>query len=66
MASENGDKSKIIMVLIGILQSIIMGWCWWIGAGVVEAKTNIATLQANYSNISKQLDEIKALLVLRK
>lgn len=62
MAESNGDKSKIIMFLVGVLQTIILGWCWWIGAGVVEAKTNIAELRANYASISKQLDDIKQML----
>ena len=60
--AENGDKSKIIMFLVGLLQTIILGWCWWIGTGVVEAKTDIATLQANYANIMQELVDIKALV----
>lgn len=65
MAESNGEKSKLIAVLFGILQTIILGWCWWVGSAVVEAKTHIATLEANYGNIEKELIEIKGIL-LRK
>ena len=67
MASEsNGDKSKIIIFLVGVLQTIVMGWCWWAGAAIVEAKTNIAELKASYSSILRELTEIKDLVKVRK
>lgn len=62
MSSGNGDKSKIIMFLVGMLQIIVLGWCSWIGSGVVEAKTDIATLQANYQSIMRELGDIKDLV----
>lgn len=62
MNQGNGEKSKIIMFLLGVLQTIILGWCWWIGASVVEAKTDIAVLQTNYGNIMARLSDIKLML----
>lgn len=66
MSSENGDKSKLIVFLVGVLQAIVLGWCWWVGAATVEAKTNIAALQANYSSIMRELADIKELIRIRK
>lgn len=57
--AENGDKSKLIYFLLALLQAILLGWFWRIDGSVAEAKTNIATLQANYDNISSDLKEIK-------
>lgn len=57
--NENGEKSKLIYFLLALLQAIILAWSWRIDGSVAEAKTNIATLQANYSNIATELGEIK-------
>lgn len=62
MAESNGTKTRIIMFLVGVLQIIILGWSGWIGSGVVDAKTHIAALEANYSNIMGELGEIKDIL----
>lgn len=60
--NENGTKSKIIIFLVSILQTIIMAWCLWMGAGLVDAKTSIAALQANYASIMRELSEIKEIV----
>lgn len=60
--SNNGEKSKIIYFLLALLQAIILAWSWRIDGAVAEAKTNIATLQANYSNILRELIEIKGMV----
>lgn len=54
------DKSKIIYFLLGLLQAILLGWLWWVGAGVVEAKEKIATLETSYTYIQRSMDEIKS------
>lgn len=60
--SENGDKSKAIYFLLALLQAIFLAWFWKIDGSVAEAKMNIATLQANYSNIMSELGDIKEML----
>lgn len=60
--AENGDKTKVIIFLGGLLQTIVIAWSWWIGAALVEAKTDIAALEANYSNIMNELSDIKVIL----
>lgn len=62
MGTGNGEKSKIIYFLLALLQAIILAWSWRIDGAVVEAKTNIATLQANYTNIMRELMEIKGMV----
>lgn len=62
MATDNGEKSKIIYFLLALLQAIVLAWSWRIDGNVIEAKTNIAVLQANYSNIMTELMEIKKIL----
>lgn len=59
---SNGDKSKIIFFLLGILQALLCGWIWRVDASVTQAQVSIATLNANYLNIQLTLSEIKDLL----
>lgn len=60
--SENGEKSKLIYFLLALIQAVFLAWSFRIDGSVAEAKTDIATLKANYSNISQQLSEIKEML----
>lgn len=59
---ENGEKSKLIYFLLALLQAIILGWSWRTEGTLMQAKMDIATLQANYSSIMRELEEIKTLV----
>lgn len=60
--AENGEKSKLIYFLLAILQAIALGWSWRTEGTLSQARTDIATLQANYTNIMRELTDIKSLL----
>ena len=55
----NGDKSKVIFFLLGILQAIVLTWAWRIDGNLAAAKIQVTTLEANYQNIEKSLFEMK-------
>lgn len=62
MAESSGDKSKLIYFLLAILQAIILAWSWRIEAAVAKGQISIATLEANYGSIMRELTEIKELV----
>jgi len=65
MTEKNGEKSKLIYWLLSVIQIFIVSFLWWLGSNAVEAKTDIATLKANYASIDKSLQDIKGLLTQR-
>lgn len=52
-------KTQIIAWLVGIIQAITLTYLFWSGSAIVEAKTEIATLKANYQSIDRRLTEIQ-------
>lgn len=62
MSSENGEKSKLIYFLLALLQAIILAWSFRVEASMGTMRENIATLQANYSNIMRELIDIKEMV----
>lgn len=55
----NGEKSKTIWFLLGLIQSVVLVLLYWVCTTLVEAKTNIATLTANYTTIQASLTRIE-------
>lgn len=60
--SENGEKSKIIYFLLALLQAIILAWSFRVETAMGSVRENVATLQANYSSIMRELGDIKTLI----
>lgn len=50
---------KLILFLLGLLQTIITAWCFTMSTKVDAATTDIASLQANYSNMRPILEEVR-------
>lgn len=63
MQTDNGEKSKLIYFLLALLQAIVLAWSWRIEGSVSAAQTNIAVLQANYTNIMSELTDIKKMML---
>lgn len=57
--NKGNGRSGIIMALLGFIQAIILMVCAWAGNNIVQAKADIAVLNANYTNIMQALNEIK-------
>lgn len=62
MSESNGEKSKIIYFLLALLQAIILAWSFRVENAMGSMRENIATLQANYSNIMRELTDIKEMV----
>lgn len=66
----NGDKTKIIWFLIGLIQAVFFWWASRIDANVTENVTKTAVLESNYATIQKSVDRVNekldALLQMRR
>lgn len=59
MTNGNGEKSKIIYFLLALLQAIILAWSFRVESAMGAISLKVATLEANYTNIMRELGEIK-------
>lgn len=60
--SGNGEKSKIISILVGALWTITFAFCAWAANSIMENTNRLTRLETQYENIVSKLDEILAVI----